>query len=53
VLLPAAAVWSIAMLRHQALKAELAGLAEQVRSFFTLLKIAQEYAVRPSRQEAG
>jgi hypothetical protein len=45
----AGAVGAIAVLRHQALEAELAGLAKQVRADLTLFEGRYEYPVRSAR----
>jgi hypothetical protein len=42
---------AVAPLRDQALQAELAGLAEEVRADLAPLKIAHENAFRPPRQQ--
>ena len=52
-LLPSATVGSVAMLRNETLKSELAGFAEKVWSDLALLKVAHEDAVWPSCQQAA
>jgi hypothetical protein len=49
--LPAAAIWSIAMLRYQALKPELARLPEQVGADLALFERRSEDAIRPASQQ--
>jgi hypothetical protein len=53
VLLTTAAVWSIAMLRNQAFKSELACFAKKVRPDLSLLELAEECPIRPPSQQAG
>ena len=50
---PAGAVWTIAALRNQALKAEFTRLPKQVRAYLALFKVRNEDAFRPARQQTG
>jgi hypothetical protein len=53
VLRPAAPIGAASALRDQALKAHVAGGAEEIGTDLTLLEWADEDAVRPTRQRAA